>query len=139
MPTIDVQGYGRVENKAKRLCLDDLQQNRDNPFNVGVYWCHDHVVVSQFFSLTNEGLLRIEEGCLAPDEESGSSEDGRLKVKLRPCRKNHQDKWILTDKHQLQFVALKKCLDVKGLKSSDHAYVTDCEPARISQKWEIVH
>lgn len=137
VPTDNVQGYGRVENKAKHLCLDDLQQSRDDPFKVGVYWCHDHVQVSQFFSLTDEGLLRVEEGCLAPDEDSEI--EGRFSVKMRPCQKPSKDKWELTDEQQLRFVALKKCLDVKGLKSSDHAYVTDCDPTRVSQKWEILH
>lgn len=139
MPNENVQGYGRVENKAKHLCLDDLQQDRDNPFKIGVYWCHDQPQVSQLFSLTNEGLLRVEEGCLAP-ETSSEDNDGRHIVKLRKCkRKAHLDRWERTESHQLRFVALKKCLDVKGLKSSDHAYVTDCDPVRVSQKWEIVH
>lgn len=141
VPTDNVQGYGRVQNQAKHLCLDDLQQNRDEPFKVGVYWCHDHVQSSQFFSLTDEGLLRVEEGCLAPDHTSEDSEDStRYPVMLRPCKKmREEDKWELTGSHQLRFVALDKCLDVKGLKSSDHAYVTECESARVSQKWEIVH
>lgn len=137
VPTDNVKGYGRVENKAKHLCLDDLQQSRDNPLKVGVYWCHDHVQVSQFFSLTNEGLLRVEEGCLVPDTDT--LQDKRYTVQMRPCKKPSEDRWELTSDHQLRFVALNKCLDVNGLKSSDHAYVTDCDQLRVSQKWEIVH
>ena len=137
VPTDNVQGYGRVENRAKHLCLDDLQQSRDDEIKVGVYWCHDHVQVSQFFSLTNDGLLRVEEGCLVPD--TTSSTDGHHLVKLRTCRTPDEDQWELNSNHQLRFVALDKCLDVKGLKSSDHVYVTDCDPLRVSQKWELVH
>lgn len=69
VPIDNVQGYGRIENKAKHLCLDDLQQSRENTLKMGVYWCHDSVTHSQFFSLTNDGLLRVEEGCLSADEK----------------------------------------------------------------------
>lgn len=69
VPIDNVQGYGRIENKAKHLCLDDLQQSRENTLRMGVYWCHDSVTHSQFFSLTNTGQLRVEEGCLSADEK----------------------------------------------------------------------
>lgn len=141
VPTDNVKGYGRVQNQAKHLCLDDLQQNRDEPFKVGVYWCHDHVQSSQFFSLTNEGLLRVEEGCMAPEDADEEDEENstRIRVMLRPCKSGNEDKWELTESKQLRFLARDKCLDVKGLKSSDHAYVTECDASRVSQKWEIVH
>lgn len=67
VPIDNVLGYGRFENKAMHLCLDDLQQSREEKLKVGVYWCHDTVTHSQFFSLTNEGLIRVEEGCLTVD------------------------------------------------------------------------
>lgn len=137
VPTENVKAYGRVQNKAKNLCLDDLQQVRDDPIKVGIYWCHENVQSSQFFSLTNEGLLRVEEGCLAPDLETENH--GRYGVKMRPCKKPSKDKWELNDNQQLRYVAMDLCLDVKGVKSSDHAYVTTCDPGRVSQKWEIVH
>lgn len=49
---------------SQNLCLDDLQQNNEEPYNLGVYSCHKpDVTRSQFFSLTNEGVLRNEQSC----------------------------------------------------------------------------
>lgn len=46
------------------LCLDDLQQDNESPFNLGIYTCHHpDVTRSQFFSLTNSGVLRNEISC----------------------------------------------------------------------------
>lgn len=46
------------------LCLDDLQQDNESPFNLGIYTCHHpDVTRSQFFSLTNSGVLRNELSC----------------------------------------------------------------------------
>lgn len=61
---------------------------------------------------------------------------------MQPCKEDketNEDKWELTSKQQLRFVLLDKCLDVKDLKSSEHAYVTNCDATRVSQKWEIIH
>lgn len=54
----------RIAASAVNLCLDDLQSAGDDPYNLGVYVCHrPNVTKSQFFSLTDEGLLRSEESC----------------------------------------------------------------------------
>lgn len=61
---------------------------------------------------------------------------------MQPCKEGTEtslDKWELTSHQQLRFLALDKCLDVKDLKSSEHAYVTECDATRVSQKWQISH
>lgn len=46
------------------LCADDLQADNEKPFNLGVYTCHrPNITRSQFFSLTNTGVLRSELSC----------------------------------------------------------------------------
>ncbi len=56
--------FTRVATITHNLCLDDLQATGDDPYNMGIYSCHrPNVTKSQFFTLTNEGLLRSEEAC----------------------------------------------------------------------------
>jgi polypeptide N-acetylgalactosaminyltransferase len=41
IPTRNVQLYGRVAALGnERFCFDDLQQNIDEAFNLGVYSCY---------------------------------------------------------------------------------------------------
>lgn len=139
VPIDNVQGYGKVSNAESKLCLDDLQQSRDNRLKVGVYWCHASVTHSQFFSLTKSGLLRVEEGCLSVDVSS--TEQRPNTVIMHPCTEQsvRTDKWEWTTSKQLRFVRLNLCLDAASLKGSDHAYVTDCADDRPSQRWDISH
>lgn len=54
----------RVAAIHQNLCLDDLQQDNEKPYNVGVYTCHrPNVTRSQFFSFTKAGVLRNELTC----------------------------------------------------------------------------
>lgn len=54
----------RVAAIHQNLCLDDLQQDNEKPYNVGVYTCHrPNVTRSQFFSFTKAGVLRNELSC----------------------------------------------------------------------------
>lgn len=64
IPTQNVQYYGRVQAVGANLCLDDLQADNEEPYNLGVYTCIEpEVSRSQFFSLTNAGELRNEMSC----------------------------------------------------------------------------
>lgn len=41
IPTQNVQTYGRIASLGSdRFCFDDLQQNIDEAFNLGVYSCY---------------------------------------------------------------------------------------------------
>lgn len=139
MPTSNVKAYGRVENAETGLCIDDLQQNRDQQIKLGVYFCHKEITTrSQFFSLTNEGLLRVEEGCATVEESS--TEDKHV-VKLVICTEKYEkeNRWELNEFNQLRYVKLDLCLDCEGLKHSEYVYVTECHSRRKTQQWEIKH
>lgn len=54
----------RFAAREQNLCLDDLQQDNEKPYNLGLYTCHrPNVTRSQFFTLTNTGVLRNELSC----------------------------------------------------------------------------
>uniref|UniRef100_A0A1B0CGT7 Ricin B lectin domain-containing protein n=3 Tax=Lutzomyia longipalpis TaxID=7200 RepID=A0A1B0CGT7_LUTLO len=138
IPTKGVQAYGRVKSLTSNMCLDDLQQDRESPFNVGIYGCHGpHVTHSQFFSLTRDGVLRIEEACASVQE----SKSTRMFVIMSSCNKYNSvnNRWELTAAKQLRYVKLNLCLDMRDLKEMDYVYVAPCEPDSESQLWDITH
>ena len=49
-----VFAYGRVRNEPSGLCIDTLQHDDKDTYNVGVYSCHAMVTSSQFFSFRYE-------------------------------------------------------------------------------------
>ena len=64
MPNKNVIAFGRASALTQDLCFDDLQQDNESPYNLGVYACHrPDVTRSQFYSLTNAGVLRNELSC----------------------------------------------------------------------------
>lgn len=138
IPTKNVQAYGRVNSKSQNLCFDDLQQNVDEPYNLGVYPCHKpHIMKSQFFSLTDAGLLRNEETC-ATIQNSSSSKKNIVMIRCRPNSK-HEEKWEITADDQLRNIQKNLCIDHAGLNSQDYLYATKCDNDSETQKWEIVH
>lgn len=65
--TIELINFGiflRFRSKNHNLCFDDLQQNEDDPFNLGIYQCHMATLTkSQLFSFTHSGIIRSEKSC----------------------------------------------------------------------------
>ncbi|KAJ6640594.1 Polypeptide N-acetylgalactosaminyltransferase 1 [Pseudolycoriella hygida] len=112
------------------LCLDDLQSTSDDPYNMGVYVCHrPNVTKSQFFSLTNEGVLRSEEACATVQNSSSS----KNYVVMVACSSNSKlnEKWEMTQNHQIRHIATDMCLDHIGLHMQDHVFVRKCDAALI--------
>lgn len=58
-----IANFFRFSAKDRSLCLDDLQQDNEKPYNLGVYSCQPNVTRSQFFTLTQSGVLRNELSC----------------------------------------------------------------------------
>ena len=58
-----VFAYGRVRNEPSGLCVDTLQHDDKDTYNVGVYSCHAYVTSSQFFSFSRDYQLRREDSC----------------------------------------------------------------------------
>jgi hypothetical protein len=54
------------------LCMDDMQQKPDGPYNMGAYGCHTKgnlVAGSQLLSLTNDGVFRSETSCATIEQK----------------------------------------------------------------------
>uniref|UniRef100_A0A1L8E225 Polypeptide N-acetylgalactosaminyltransferase n=1 Tax=Nyssomyia neivai TaxID=330878 RepID=A0A1L8E225_9DIPT len=138
IPTKGVQAYGRIKSLTSNTCLDDLQQDRESPFNLGIYGCHGPLTShSQFFSLTRDGVLRVEEACASVQE----SKSTRMFVVMSSCNKYNSvnNRWELTAAKQLRYVKLNLCLDMRDLKEMDYIYVAACDPDSDSQLWDITH
>ena len=65
-----VFAYGRVRNEPSGLCIDTLQHDDKDTYNVGIYACHQYVTSSQFFSFSREFQLRREDSCAVLGENS---------------------------------------------------------------------
>lgn len=134
IPTKNVIDYGRVRAINRNLCLDDLQQNNEKPYNLGVFGCSTPVTKSQFFSLTNDGVLRNELSCATVQH----SDSPPFRVVMTPCfdKTDFNEEWEYSNN---QFVHQKTglCLDYRGLKSADDVQVATCDPESGTQKWQI--
>ena len=70
IPNRNVIEYGRVSAIDENLCFDDLQQNIDEPYNLGIYTCYKpEIAPSQFFALTHNNVLRSERSCATIDDQ----------------------------------------------------------------------
>lgn len=47
IPDENVQAFGRVQVQKGNLCLDNLQNDEEKPYNLGVYECHSQLFPSQ--------------------------------------------------------------------------------------------
>lgn len=61
IPDENVIAYGRIRLRSRRLCLDNLQQEEDKPYNLGLYSCHNKIYPSQVcgliqITLTNNNI-----------------------------------------------------------------------------------
>lgn len=70
IPNRNVQNFGRIAAlKNDNYCFDDLQQNIDEAYNLGVYSCYKQdIAPSQFFALTYNNVLRTERSCATIDD-----------------------------------------------------------------------
>ncbi|XP_071454511.1 polypeptide N-acetylgalactosaminyltransferase 1 isoform X2 [Hetaerina americana] len=118
----NVKAYGRV--RSGTLCLDNLQRNERNEYNLGVYHCHDQLYSSQFFSLSNAGELRREDVCA--DVASQWSAVPR-KVNMMKCHgMGGNQAWEILKNGHLLHKSTGHCLDTLGVQSGDDVYVTQC-------------
>ncbi len=109
---------------GKKLCLDNLQRNEDQPYNLGQYPCHPTMAMSQVkkkseivqhverkafnfpfpfkcFSLSKQGQLRREESCA----EVLDPHSAEAPVKMMSCSFDLSEgqTWILTEVHCFAF------------------------------------
>lgn len=126
---------------SQNLCLDDLQQEYEVPFKLGVYSCHrPNVTKSQFLSLTNSGILRTELSC-ASAQKNTETETETFNVLMSACQEGEKfnEKWELTDHKQIRHIDTDMCLDTENLNAQDHVFLSKCDADSETQKWKIGH
>ncbi|XP_011186327.2 polypeptide N-acetylgalactosaminyltransferase 1 [Zeugodacus cucurbitae] len=136
VPTKNVLAYGRIRALSKDLCADDLSQNNEKPYNLGIFWCAKKLTKSQFFTLTNTQVLRNELSCATVPHSGG---DVRV-VKMVSCMDNddYNEQWSYENEHLIH-VNTGLCLDHMELRSSDEIQVARCDSDSETQRWTIQH
>merc|ERR1719232_1602165 len=135
-----VFAYGRLRNEPSGLCLDTLQHDDKDTYNVGIYACHQYVTSSQFFSFSRDFQLRREDSCaiLAGSAENGGMGSGIEPeiVKMVPCVKNEENQqWIHTKQGRLIHKLTNKCLDAGEGENMDDLRAGRCKASTGSQIW----
>ncbi|XP_031621916.1 polypeptide N-acetylgalactosaminyltransferase 1-like, partial [Contarinia nasturtii] len=137
IPNRNVQFYGRFSAKNQNLCLDDLQQDNEKPYNLGVYFCStQNITRSQFFSITREGVLRNELSCASIQQNYSK----RSYVVMAACFDNdaYNEKWeFLENSSQIRNVVNNICLDYSGLNAQDNIFAQECDSRSETQKWRV--
>lgn len=102
---------------GKKLCLDNLQRNEDQPYNLGQYPCHPKMAMSQVnllltspivkncvnqrktfmqvFALSKQGHLRREESCAEVQDIVAAESPVKMVTCAHEPRENQ--KWVLTE------------------------------------------
>ncbi|CAB4057044.1 GALNT [Lepeophtheirus salmonis] len=84
-----VLGYGRIINPKSGNCIDTLQNEEKDEYDLGFYPCHSFSSASQFFSFSRKGEIRGEESCATID----LGEMRTHKVRMTPCNGLSIQKW----------------------------------------------
>ena len=58
-----VFAFGRLKNTATNTCLDNLQNDDKDSYELGQYACHSFMAAAQFFSFSRNYELRREDAC----------------------------------------------------------------------------
>lgn len=131
-------GYGRVINEAfgKQLCLDNLQHNEDQPYNLGQYPCHAQMAMSQVFALSKRGQLRREESCA--EVQDNISAEGPVKMVGCQLDPSEDQKWTLSENGEIIHLQTGKCLDRGNNMGQSDVTVRECNNGP-SQIWKFDH
>lgn len=127
----------RVRSLNTNLCLDDLQQNNEKPYNLGVYACSKEISKTQFFSLTNNKVLRNELSCATVQH----SDSPPFQIVMTSCFENddHNEKWQYLG-NRLRHIPTGLCLDHSGRHQGDFVQVAPCDSfSSKTQSWAIDH
>lgn len=134
VPNMNVKAWGKVKAVNSNLCLDDLLNNNEKPYNLGLYACGKALQKSQLFSYTNSLVLRNELSCATVQHSSSPPH----RVVMVPCLENddYNEQWKY-ENQRLVHVNTGLCLDHNGLKSMDDALVEKCDLSSDTQRWII--
>lgn len=131
-----VFAYGRIRNEPSGLCIDTLQHDDKDNYNLGVYACHEFVTSSQFFSFSKDYNLRREDSCAVVGQEGLPAQVGREDVRMVPCVKHDTNQqWIHTKQGRMIHKNTNKCLDSGSGRSMDDLHAGPCKAGLASQIW----
>lgn len=118
------------------MCLDDLLQNNEKPFNMGLFQCGVPLSKTQFFSYTKAQVIRNEISCATVQH---SNSPPHLVVMV-PCmeKEEYNERWVY-ENERLTHVNTGLCLDHRGLKAMDEVQVAPCDFNSETQHWVIEH
>ena len=132
-----VFAYGRLRNEPSGLCIDTLQHDDKDTYNVGIYACHQYVTSSQFFSFSRDFQLRREDSCaVLGDSQENLHHLGPEIVRMVPCVKDEENQqWIHTKQGRLIHKLTNKCLDTGDGENMDDLRAGACKASTGSQIW----
>ncbi|KAL8587053.1 hypothetical protein ACOMHN_023443 [Nucella lapillus] len=121
---IDSRATGQVQNRAApSLCMEAAIHYRNNT-PVSAALCNTGVLI-QHFTLTREGQMRRDEGCLDTDDQA--------RLVVRPCDEVTQRQgWRYLESDELWHTDSGKCLT---LGADDHSLLVMPCGGRPRQKW----
>uniref|UniRef100_A0A1A9WWG0 Polypeptide N-acetylgalactosaminyltransferase n=1 Tax=Glossina brevipalpis TaxID=37001 RepID=A0A1A9WWG0_9MUSC len=133
IPNKNVKSFGRVKSLHADLCLDDLQQDNEQPYNLGLFMCMNEVTKTQFFSLTNNNVLRNDLSCATVKHTRSPP----YLVVMASCFDNddYNEKWYYDHNYRLRHFPTGLCLDHRGLRQSDYVRVAPCDSQSKTQSW----
>ena len=121
---------------GSNYCLDDLMQNNEQPYNMGLYSCSEQLTKTQLMSYTKTQVLRNELSCATVQH----SDSPPHLVVMTPCLEDddYNEPWRYEKQHFIHSNT-GLCLDRKGLRNMDEVQVSDCDYDSETQKWVIQH
>jgi len=131
-----VFAYGRLRNPASDTCLDNLQNDDKDTYDLGQYACHNFMAAAQFFSFSRKYELRTENTCATVSTPFPQRME---KVEMSVCHgQGGEQEWAHTKEGKIIHKATKKCLDAGQGQSMDLLYVAPCQNIP-SQVWYFDH
>lgn len=131
-----VFAYGRLKNPTSATCLDNLQNDDKDTYELGQYACHNFMASAQFFSFSKKYELRREDSCA----QVAAPFPQRLeKVEMASCHgQGGEQDWAHTKEGKIIHKETKKCLDAGRGQSMDLLHVAPCQNIP-SQVWYFDH
>jgi len=131
-----VYAYGRLKNPHNNVCLDNLQNDDKDNYDLGQYVCHNFMAAAQFFSFSRKFELRREDTCATVTNPFPGP---REKVEMSTCHGQGGDQeWAHTKEGKIIHKSTKKCLDTGYGQSMELLYVAPCQNIP-SQVWYFDH
>jgi len=131
-----VFAYGRLKNPTSSTCLDNLQNDDKDSYELGQYACHNFMASAQFFSFSKKYELRREDNCA---QVSAPFPQRHEKVEMATCHgQGGEQDWAHTKEGKIIHKETKKCLDAGRGQSMDLLYVAPCQNIP-SQVWYFDH